>query len=85
MGTSVSIAGPYFGITFGLKGLGVIVLGGLGNIPGAVLGGLVIGLAESFVPSEYSGYREAISFTLLFLMLLIRPQGLFGRSQTAKV
>lgn len=85
VGTSVSIAGPYFGITFGLKGLGVIVLGGLGNIPGAVLGGLVIGLAESFVPSEYSGYREAISFTLLFLMLLIRPQGLFGRSQTAKV
>jgi branched-chain amino acid transport system permease protein len=49
------------------------------------MGGLVIGLAESFVPSEYSGYREAISFTLLFLMLLIRPQGLFGRSQTAKV
>jgi branched-chain amino acid transport system permease protein len=85
VGTSVSIAGPYFGITFGLKGLGVIVLGGLGNIPGAVMGGLVIGLAESFVPSEYSGYREAISFTLLFLMLLIRPQGLFGRSQTAKV
>ncbi|MGL5036088.1 MAG: branched-chain amino acid ABC transporter permease, partial [Microcystaceae cyanobacterium] len=47
VGTSVSIAGPYFGIAFGLKGLGVIVLGGLGNIPGAVVGGLVIGLAES--------------------------------------
>ncbi|MGL5035486.1 MAG: branched-chain amino acid ABC transporter permease, partial [Microcystaceae cyanobacterium] len=85
VGTSVSIAGPYFGIAFGLKGLGVIVLGGLGNIPGAVVGGLVIGLAESFVPSEYSGYREAISFTLLFIMLLVRPQGLFGRSQITKV
>ncbi|MFM7577807.1 MAG: branched-chain amino acid ABC transporter permease, partial [Microcystaceae cyanobacterium] len=55
------------------------------NIPGAVIGGLIIGLAESFVPSEYSGYREAISFTLLFVMLLVRPQGLFGRSQINKV
>ena len=85
VGSSVSIAGPYFGIAFGLKGLGVIVLGGLGNIPGAVLGGLVIGLAESFVPSEYSGYRDAIAFALLFIMLLLRPQGLLGRSLTAKV
>jgi branched-chain amino acid transport system permease protein len=85
VGTSVSIAGPYFGIAFGLKGLGVIVLGGLGNIPGAVLGGLVIGLAEAFVPGDYSGYKEAIAFTLLFLMLLIRPQGLLGRTFVQKV
>jgi branched-chain amino acid transport system permease protein len=49
VGSSVSIAGPYFGIAFGLKGLGVIVLGGLGNIPGAVVGGLLLGLAEAFV------------------------------------
>src|SRR5262249_14838273 len=46
IGLSVGIAGPYFGIAFGLKGLAVIVLGGLGDIPGAVVGGLVIGLAE---------------------------------------
>ncbi|WP_013320789.1 branched-chain amino acid ABC transporter permease [Gloeothece verrucosa] len=85
VGSSVSIAGPYFGITFGLKGLGVIVLGGLGNIPGAVIGGLIIGLAESFVPTDYSGYREAISFALLFIMLLVRPQGLLGRKRIQKV
>lgn len=85
VGSSVSIAGPYFGIAFGLKGLGVIVLGGLGNIPGAVIGGLIIGLAESFVPTDYSGYREAISFALLFIMLLVRPQGLFGRKRIQKV
>ncbi len=85
VGSSVSIAGPYFGITFGLKGLGVIVLGGLGNIPGAVLGGLVIGLAESFVPSDYSGYKEAIAFAVLFVMLLVRPQGLLGRVFVQKV
>lgn len=85
VGSSVSIAGPYFGIAFGLKGLGVIVLGGLGNIPGAVVGGLIIGIAEAFVPSDYSGYREAIAFALLFIMLLVRPQGLLGRSQITKV
>jgi branched-chain amino acid transport system permease protein len=85
VGSSVSISGPYFGIGFGLKGLGVIVLGGLGNIPGAVVGGLVIGLAEAFVPSEHSGYKDAIAFALLFIMLLVRPQGLLGRSRMQKV
>lgn len=85
VGTSVSIAGPYFGISFGLKGLAVIVLGGLGSIPGAVLGGLVIGLVEAFVPGEYSAYKDAVAFGLLFLMLLVRPQGLLGRRFIQKV
>ncbi len=85
VGSSVSIAGPYFGITYGLKGLGVIVLGGLGNIPGAVLGGLLIGLAEAFIPGDYSGYKEAIAFALLFGMLILRPQGLFGKKIIQKV
>jgi branched-chain amino acid transport system permease protein len=85
VGSSVSIAGPYFGIAFGLKGLGVIVLGGLGSIPGAVIGGLLLGIAEAFVPSEYSGYREAIAFAILFIMLLVRPQGLLGRKSIQKV
>ncbi|HEY9602382.1 MAG TPA: branched-chain amino acid ABC transporter permease [Allocoleopsis sp.] len=85
VGSSVSIAGPYFGIAFGLKGLGVIVLGGLGNIPGAVVGGLLLGIAEALVPSEYSGYKDAIAFALLFIMLLVRPQGLLGRARVTKV
>jgi branched-chain amino acid transport system permease protein len=85
VGSSVSIAGPYFGISFGLKGLSVIVLGGLGNIPGAVVGGLLIGLAEAFIPADFSGYKDAIAFALLFMMLLIRPQGLFGKKYIQKV
>ncbi|BAW96640.1 permease protein of branched-chain amino acid ABC transporter [[Synechococcus] sp. NIES-970] len=85
VGSSVSIAGPYFGIGYGLKGLGVIVLGGLGNIPGAVAGGLIIGIAEAFIPGAMSGYREAIAFALLFGMLLVRPQGLFGQKNIQKV
>lgn len=83
--SSVSIAGPYFGIGFGLRGLAVIVLGGLGSIPGAVLGGLVIGLVEAFVPAEYSGYKDAVAFGVLFIMLLVKPQGLLGRKFIQKV
>ncbi|AVH65621.1 flagellar biosynthesis protein FlgM [Nostoc sp. 'Peltigera membranacea cyanobiont' 213] len=83
--SSVSIAGPYFGIAFGLRGLAVIVLGGLGSIPGAVLGGLLIGLVEAFVPAEYSGYKEAVAYGILFIMLLVRPQGLLGRRFIQKV
>ena len=81
----MSINGPYFGIAFGLKGLAVIVLGGLGDIPGAVAGGLLIGLAEAFVPSEYVAYKDAIAFALLFVVLLARPQGLLGRVAVQKV
>ena len=85
VGSSVSIAGPYFGLAFGLKGLAVIVLGGLGSIPGAVVAGLVIGLAEAFVPPQYSGYKDAVAFAILFIVLLVRPQGLFGRTLLQKV
>jgi branched-chain amino acid transport system permease protein len=85
VGTSFGIAGPYFGVTYGLKGLAVIVLGGLGSIPGAVMGGIVIGLAEAFVPPDYSAYKEAVAFAFLFIVLLVRPQGLLGRSHIQKV
>jgi branched-chain amino acid transport system permease protein len=83
--SSVSIAGPYFGISFGLKGLAVIVLGGLGNISGAVFGGIVLGLAESFVPSEHSAYKDAVAFALLLIVLILRPQGLLGKNFVQKV
>ncbi len=85
VGTAFGVAGPYFGVTYGLKGLAVIVLGGLGSIPGAVLGGLVIGLAEAFVPSDYSAYKDAVAFALLFAILLVRPQGLLGQNAAQKV
>jgi branched-chain amino acid transport system permease protein len=84
-----SITGPYFGISFGLKGLAVIVLGGLGNIPGAIVGGLIIGLAENvlggFLPGQYNILKDAIPFVVLFFVLLVRPQGILGRSLVQKV
>jgi len=85
IGMSVSLAGPYFGISYGLKGLAVLVLGGLGSVPGAIAGGLLMGLAEALIPSEASGWRDALAFAVLFGVLLLRPNGLLGRRQLEKV
>ncbi|HET9772252.1 MAG TPA: branched-chain amino acid ABC transporter permease [Acidimicrobiia bacterium] len=87
-GALIGLAGSFnnqFGVAIGLKGLAVIVLGGLGDIPGAVVGGLVIGVAESFVPAEYNAYKDAVPFVVLLVVLLARPQGLLGRAQVQKV
>jgi len=82
---SVSISGPYFGISYGLKGLAVLVLGGLGSVPGAIVGGLLMGIVEALVPTEASGYRDALAFAILFAVLLFRPRGLLGRPEVEKV
>ncbi len=79
-----SIPGPHFGMLFGLKGLAVIVLGGMGEVSGAIVGGLLLGLMEAAVPADYSGYKEAVGFALLFGVLLLRPEGLLGRPQKEK-
>lgn len=85
IGVSVSLAGPYFGIAYGLKGLAVLVLGGLGSVPGAIAGGLLMGVAEALVPSEASGWRDAVAFAILLVVLMVRPDGLLGRRQVEKV
>jgi branched-chain amino acid transport system permease protein len=61
------------------------VLGGLGSVPGAVLGGLIVGIAEALVPGNLSGYKDAVAFAFLFGILLLRPQGLLGRRLVEKV
>ncbi|MEX0589191.1 MAG: branched-chain amino acid ABC transporter permease [Cyanobium sp.] len=85
IGVSVSLPGPYFGIGYGLKGLAVLVLGGLGSVPGAIAGGLLMGLAEALVPSAASGWRDALAFAILFAVLLLRPAGLLGRRTVERV
>ena len=73
---------PLMGIMPGLKAFVAAVLGGIGNVPGAVVGGLVIGIVESFVGgSSFSNYRDAIAFVILIVILLFRPQGILGRRE----
>jgi branched-chain amino acid transport system permease protein len=77
---------PLMGITPGLTAFVAAVLGGIGNIPGAALGALTIGVIETFVRgSRWSTWTEAIAFVLLILILLFRPAGLLGKMQPEKV
>jgi len=62
-----------------LKGLAVIILGGMGSVPGAVLAAYLLGLLEVFTTAELgSSYRDAVAFAVLFGVLVFRPRGLLG-------
>ncbi len=77
---------PLSGALPGIKCFVAAVFGGIGSIPGAVVGGFVIGISETFIKAfGYSEFSDAFTFVLLILILLIRPTGLFGEKQTEKV
>ena len=74
------------GDIIGLKAFSAAVLGGIGSLPGAVLGGLIIGVSESMAVFKLGGsYIDMVAFSLLFLILLIRPHGILGRKGNIKV
>jgi len=79
---------PLMGIIPGLKCFIAAVFGGIGSIPGAMLGGLLLGIGEimlvAFMP-DLAGFRDAFAFVLLIIMLLFRPSGLLGRRTVVKV
>ena len=73
------------GIMLGIKGFSAAIFGGLGSAPGAVIGGLVIGLVESLGGGYISsGLKDAITFTFVLLLLLIRPSGILGEKSVGK-
>jgi branched-chain amino acid transport system permease protein len=77
---------PLMGVMPGLKAFVAAVLGGIGNIPGAALGGLILGTVETFVNgSQWSTYKDAIAFAILIGIMLFRPAGLLGKFTVEKV
>ncbi len=77
---------PLMGVMPGLKAFVAAVLGGIGSIPGAALGGLILGIVETFVAgSPWSTGKDAIAFGILIVILLFRPAGILGKSRVEKV
>lgn len=77
---------PLMGIMPGIKAFVAAVLGGIGSIPGALLGGMLMGVSETLVVGYISStYRDALAFILLILILLIKPSGLLGKTSIEKV
>jgi branched-chain amino acid transport system permease protein len=76
----------FMGFAYGLKGFTAAVVGGIGSIPGAMLGGLMIGLAEAYTVGYLtSSFKDVVVFSILIVFLLIRPQGILGRPDVSKV
>lgn len=76
----------YIGFLAGIKAFTAAVLGGIGSMPGAMLGGLILGWTESFATGYISSdYEDVFAFSLLVLILIVRPHGILGRSEVKKV
>lgn len=74
---------PFMGVIPGLKAFVAAVLGGIGNVTGAAIGGLILGLAEVLIVAiepDWSGYRDAIAFCIMIVILLTRPTGIMGEN-----
>ncbi|MBN1882925.1 MAG: branched-chain amino acid ABC transporter permease [Deltaproteobacteria bacterium] len=77
---------PMMGYTAGVKAFAAAVLGGIGNIPGAMFGGFVLGIAESYGAGYLSsGYRDGIAYAIMILVIIFRPSGILGRKTVVKV
>ncbi|ATG72564.1 branched-chain amino acid ABC transporter permease LivH [Zobellella denitrificans] len=86
LGSYYGVINPYIGFMAGLKAFTAAVLGGIGSIPGAVLGGLLLGVTEAMTGAYFSTeYKDVVSFGLLIAVLLFMPTGILGKPEVEKV
>ncbi len=86
VGQFYGVINPYIGFMAGMKAFTAAVLGGIGSIPGAMIGGLILGIAEALSSAYLSTeYKDVVSFALLILVLLVMPTGILGRPEVEKV
>ena len=86
LGTYYGVVNPYVGFMAGLKAFTAAVLGGIGSIPGAMLGGLLLGVVEALTAGYISSeYKDVMAFALLISVLLFMPSGILGRPEVEKV
>ena len=85
-GCAYSLITPYIGLMLGIKAFIAAVLGGIGSVPGAMVGGLMLGVAESLTIAYISSdFSDAVVFSILIIVLLVKPAGLFGKNVREKV
>ncbi|MBL1376122.1 high-affinity branched-chain amino acid ABC transporter permease LivH [Zobellella iuensis] len=86
LGSYYGVINPYIGFMAGLKAFTAAVLGGIGSVPGAVLGGLLLGVTEAMTGAYFSTeYKDVVSFGLLIAVLLFMPTGILGKPEVEKV
>jgi branched-chain amino acid transport system permease protein len=84
VGLAYTAVSPFMGINMAVKGLAIMLVGGLGSIYGAMVGGLLLGIVEVFcVAYAASSYRDAVAFGLMIVILILRPRGLFATGASA--
>jgi branched-chain amino acid transport system permease protein len=84
VGLAYTAVSPFMGINMAVKGLAIMLVGGLGSIYGAMVGGLLLGIVEVLcVAYAASSYRDAVAFGLMIVILIVRPRGLFATGASA--
>jgi branched-chain amino acid transport system permease protein len=75
---------PTLGGSIGIKGFAAAILGGFGNVPGAVLGGICIGILDSFAAGHFQGYSDLVTFVVFAVAIMVRPMGIFGETTVSR-